>query len=75
MREEENGYCCIGVLADIIDPYGWKTDDGGYYYYWNGQDTYLPHTLDQVQQNVLSEMNDGLGKTFEEIADYIEKEL
>ena len=28
LRSEDGGYCCLGVLCDVIDPEGWGRDDG-----------------------------------------------
>jgi len=28
LRDSEGGHCCIGVLADLIDPNGWDGWDG-----------------------------------------------
>ena len=71
---EDDCFCCIGVLADILDPAGWNDD------WWNGQDCTLTDDgcdtaeLDAQAHDHLTEMNDN-GMPFPKIADWIEENL
>lgn len=59
------GYCCLGVLQAIepsIKPEGGKLDDVDMYKAAGGY----------INQGQLVSMNDSLGRTFPEIADFIE---
>jgi hypothetical protein len=80
-----DGYCCLGVLADIIDPKGWTlTDDHSTFVHnrakkndeYDGDDYLADHTLTEVGmsdsvQNTLAVQNDD-GKSFQQIATWIE---
>ena len=80
LQGEEGGYCCLGVLCDIMDP-----DDN---YVWRGC-TYLPllamHEagLDSANPEVfkkgyastLAGLNDSEETSFDQIADLIEEQL
>jgi hypothetical protein len=83
LRTINNKFCCLGVLADVIDPERWeKSGANGYTaYYWRpgGYSAYLPsETWEELMkfpsgsQETFSNMNDG-GMSFEDIADYIER--
>lgn len=79
LRSKDNKYCCLGVLCDVINPSDWVEQlDGGYTYL--GRGGVLPISIqekfgvDEAAQGALVNMNDR-GDTFEQIADYIEKEL
>lgn len=77
---EIGGYCCLGVLADLINPHGW-TSCGG----WRLSYTGLPReVLPTFTQDRMADRNDGAEPapdeegsyrpwTFDEIADYIEQ--
>lgn len=72
----ERSFCCLGVLADLIDPEGWKVRS---YVSLSWRDpsctTDLKQdTLDLDPQRKLIWMND-VGDTFADIADYIEAHL
>lgn len=72
LRNRDDEFCCLGVLADIVDSCGWS--DGNF---WNGAYfAALPHSilLRDTQLKLMS-MNDDEGKSFGEIADYIEENL
>ena len=76
-------FCCLGVLCDVFDPTRWEIDDE-----WSSGDGpdqrhevgVLPsnfrytYGIDEVLQNRLIGLNDA-GKTFSEIANYIEAKL
>jgi hypothetical protein len=79
--KSEGGFCCLGVLCDVMraDVCGeWDEDD--YFVTGSIDDSYLPDdvaTLASVDcdvQNSLVDMNDK-GATFSAIADYIERTL
>lgn len=69
-------YCCMGVLCDVIDPTKWEA-----FGRYNGLNSYLSITLlakiglNSDQQGFLIHKNDMLGWSFEKIADYIEQEI
>jgi len=82
-------YCCLGVLCDLIDPARWEKENkdsptSGYLWYiGEGQGYSVEYLSDNslavvkltdAQQRKLARMND-LSKSFQEIADYIEKKL
>jgi hypothetical protein len=74
-------YCCLGVLADIVDHDAWRDDQP-----WNGktlsiwkneQDATLEKSCEEVglsmsEQNLLMHLNDSRSYTFDEIGDFIE---
>ena len=72
----DNGHCCLGVLADIVDPKGWKAEQ-----IWRGNIDVLsleerrPIGLHGRTANALMRMNDDRGWGFIEIADWIEENL
>jgi hypothetical protein len=71
-------YCCLGVLCDVIDPGRWYGDS--YMYGVERASAYLPNKLREnvslsiSHERILSQRND-LAQTFDEIAEYIEKNL
>jgi len=77
-----NSFCCLGVLCDVMGA-EWDKGEDDLNATLNGekQDYYLaPEALAAVgmtdkEQEVLYGMNDNEGKTFPEIADYIEANL
>jgi phosphopentomutase len=81
LRDKQNNCCCIGVLADIVDPTGWEhqspvTGD------WKHCDNY--HALSKklrnkigmsvMEETNLINMNDGCWGSFTDIAAAIRKE-
>lgn len=89
LRDNENCHCCLGVLCDLIDPNGWdrhledwdNEDDFERFKWGKGSEWSTEEVPDQVadrvrlgHQSQLMDMNDQ-GKTFAEIADWIEKVL
>lgn len=79
LRVGENAYCCLGVLCDLVDGSRWARTDRGFFQY--GPSTSLaPPTvsvgtgLQAGSQLDLINLNDS-GKSFPEIADYIEANL
>lgn len=75
-----NTYCCLGVLCDILPQAEWKPYNGRWRI-WHGfeiEESYVPQNLaselelTHPHQRILARMNDE-GRSFEEIADYIEE--
>lgn len=87
---DERGMCCLGVLIDVVDPKGWKQAGWDYNRCsYEGEDQLptaafcervgLPAPVRKYSTrttitNKLAEMNDD-GKSFTEIADFIEDVL
>lgn len=84
LRSATDKFCCLGVLCDITDNNSWKLNSYAGYYYFKDRGYYLYGSLnyDQVkdfglytrQISELVKMND-TGSTFQEISEYIEKNL
>lgn len=73
-----NGYCCLGVLCDVIDNSKWKEDTNKFDGFKYGRSAaYLPKSikLSRKIQYKLAELNDVEGYNFKEIADYISKNV
>ncbi len=79
----EDGFCCLGVLCDIVDPEGWVDNRGCGGYRWKSDkfgehSAILPAKLIRAFEVAESleaaaiRMNDG-SESFIAIADYIEK--
>lgn len=68
------GFCCLGVLCDLVDPAAWEGER------WGDATSVLPmainnkYNINGDQENVVAKMNDD-GSSFAEIADYIEANL
>lgn len=81
IRTPDSRYCCLGVLADVLDGDGWERYSFEYDWQMSGRQESFPVLLrDQVglpmfDQKHLSSMNDFERKPFAEIADYIEEKL
>jgi hypothetical protein len=74
------GFCCLGVLCDVLHPEDWKGENPRYDFSHRGENG-LP--ADSIREesglteevcNKLAELNDA-GKTFVELADHIDKTL
>jgi hypothetical protein len=85
LRTNLDGYCCLGVLCDIVNPKQWHKDKYaamGWAWSWGTKHTEGMPTanllkrvgLSQNAADDLSTMNDS-GETFAAIADHIEREL
>jgi hypothetical protein len=84
LRNFDNTYCCLGVLCDILPGGRWKdaTETASWYEDQNGhhmRTTISFSLLSQIdlpdsEQIQLIRMNDA-GRSFEDIADYIEGQL
>lgn len=80
LRFNDN-FCCLGVLCDVLDSENWeRMPSGTYATKVHEGDNLLPaHIakvagLDRSKQWELANLNDR-GKSFAEIADYIEEKL
>lgn len=84
LRTEE-GFCCLGVLCDVLDSKKWAEDSsrdvatGKAWWIWNGDSIAMitPHTYEKVGIDCadsydLAQLNDD-GLSFDSIAQYIER--
>lgn len=81
LRTEDDCYCCLGVLADVVDPEGWAEDTDGDKYFMciigDSGGAFLERSealklgIDYETQKILGGLND-MGISFDEIADCIE---
>lgn len=77
---DEYGYCCLGVLAEECgEPELWKYSNYDKEWVYSGSVSDLRKSksefnLSAKDRNKLMDMNDS-GKSFEEIADWIEENL
>lgn len=80
--DDGDAFCCLGVLANLIDPDGWMFDSFTEDWCWHGEAQALPldewsrlrdenSSCGMNEQQQWSIKNDG-GWTFAEIADRIE---
>ena len=78
------GYCCLGVLCDIVDDTGWVDKDRHAYTFDNNTPSKSRYPtqnwLDNVglpdkQADHLTILNDKQNQTFSQIADWIETNL
>lgn len=85
LRTVDDMFCCLGVLCDLVDPGDWRMDGSsaidGIYTHGGGCHSGVPSRsvteqveLNRVALDDLTNMNDR-GRTFSEIADYIEENL
>jgi hypothetical protein len=83
LHAEGGGYCCLGVLGELAGGVIDADDPGGMRFDWSTDSQqngpYIPDSLALMvgitsdDQHDLANMNDrGKGRTFSEIADYIE---
>jgi hypothetical protein len=84
LRDEQNDYCCLGVLCDVVKAdYGldWVPDPVNGRLGFDGNYMELPDSilegvgLDRGTTRHLVNLNDGVGLNFEQIADFIENNL
>ena len=78
--KDNQGFCCLGVILDIINPENWIPDEVLTWDHWENEDSILPdfvrkdlHLTPDNQCKLIS-MNDS-DCSFETIADWIEEEL
>lgn len=76
----ENNVCCLGILCDGLEPNQWNIKMDGTFRH--GSERAYPHQrvrrvagLSMFQCRQLAELNDVKKVGFEEIADWIEKNL
>ena len=80
LRSENNKFCCLGVLCDLVAPQDWEPglEEMGHYYGHRGSygapDQAIKDVVSIASWGKLMEMNDS-GASFTEIADWIEKNL
>lgn len=78
--QDRRGFCCLGVLCDLSGAAEWGPnsgagrDYGGMYDYPPGSTADWAGMPREVAKH-LATLNDDKGKTFDEIADWIEKHL
>jgi hypothetical protein len=79
-----SGYCCLGVLCDIVDNTKWcpNGQQGSIYYFDSGYEVAFPEEswlntigLPKNDANALAKMNDEDLESFENIADWIEENV
>jgi hypothetical protein len=79
LHSSEGKFCCLGVLCDIALDSWWELDSSGEKYKLGGGYSYMPpiDLIDDLGPEVclrLANLNDK-GKSFDEIAAYIEINL
>lgn len=72
-----DGFCCLGVLCDLVEPGLWEVN--GSHFGANISPSALVRDIADLHDDDtiahLMDMNDSAGKSFAEIADYIEENL
>jgi hypothetical protein len=73
----ETGFCCLGVLADVIDPEGWSCFNTHIdLNLWRGSGSSIPEDILGIRiQDRLVDLNDKERLPFPLIADWIEKNV
>lgn len=72
------GYCCLGVLCDVVNPHGWRLAGGNAWVFDGNHQICISKELREqagISNDELSRvmrMNDAENKSFEEIANYLE---
>jgi hypothetical protein len=79
LRPSSNTFCSLGVLCDLVDPSKWEKRRGRFFTYGNELDT-LYDMFEKIDfsypnLNELFLMNDKKGKSFKQIANWIDKHL
>lgn len=76
-NHSKDGFCCLGVLCDLIPDGTW--DDQGIFNHYKSFSTssMLPNNIPAIRvssadQSTLIEMNDGKNHSFTQIANWIE---
>lgn len=78
LQRDGEGHCCLGVLCDLVDPTGWGTPTSSSLVHHRdmgsspSRGVLMRAGLQLSEAGHLAHMNDS-GKTFAEIADYIEQ--
>lgn len=75
-----DGFCCLGVACDLIDPEAWKADNRYLAFTFRGLALkFIPLPvrraigISDAEVDVLIQMNDGMKKSFVEIAGEVER--
>lgn len=73
-------YCCIGVLFDLVNPLGWRQIGWKYFTYEDRGTMTHPFIAEEIlltykQACKLTRMNDGEDCDFNQIANYIERNI
>lgn len=81
LRSNENEFCCLGVLCDLVEPGNWDRATGNRHVWSHRSSNSMPSRnvadyigLDNDLFRTLSNKNDN-GESFNEIADYIEERI
>lgn len=79
LRTDETHFCCLGVLCDLTAPRRWRPISDGEFCHGSAHafpdnDILAEADLSELDAEKLANMNDR-GKSFAEIADYIEANL
>ena len=48
LRDQDNAFCCLGVLCELIDPNRWIKEEGTNYWYYGDGDLDLPPLEDRL---------------------------
>lgn len=88
LKSIDDRYCCLGVCVDVVDQSRFVKDEECEYWYVSDPVESLHRRvgslpldiaqiagLDTAVESTLVFMNDNQGRSFKEIADYIEKNL
>ena len=82
LRDENNNFCCLGVMCDLVSPNDW-VDVEGFYYHGKEERQYNYPNEEIIRQAgvsgdeayELARLNDSVQLTFPQMADEIEKML
>jgi hypothetical protein len=79
LRDQAGGFCCLGVLCEVVNPKLWVEGDYGAWFHANEELMPDPSILQKARVDYddaerLASLNDN-GKSFEEIAAHIEANL
>lgn len=78
---KEDGFCCLGVLADVMQPDGWETNwlkrtEQGRIQHSSESFIYSGYFFEDKQTCWhLAALNDSAKKSFTEIADWVEENI
>lgn len=82
--KDKDGYCCLGVLCDIVDKKGWgRIQRGSYRHHLDHSGDHIDindttpalHALSLGSREKLVKLNDDKNYSFKRIATWIEKNL
>jgi hypothetical protein len=70
------GFCCLGVLCDVIDSTSWEKKAAEGVFTWRDSDWYPPESvLPRETSRYFARLNDDERRTFKTIANAVEKYL